>query len=272
VEHIVVQESPAAQRLEAVGLDRPALAASAQKLLEGAPGFVAPERARKDARRYLGELRVLRADALVGGVGGPAVAHVVVTLELTPRDGAGGGGSEVGRAAEPVGSGASALRTALERATRSALERATGAFALGLQAASKPTPELVKDLASPEARVREHAVRALADRSAREAVPALLDRLQDPDPDVAEKAVGALAQLRDPRAVPRLIELTRRREGPYVANLAHIVGDIGGADAQAWLLTIASGHPDEVVRGAAKEALAEMSARDRQAAVAGAAR
>jgi HEAT repeat protein len=84
--------------------------------------------------------------------------------------------------------------------------------------------------------------------------------------------VGALAQLRDARAVPRLIELTRRREGPYVANLARIVGDIGGADAQAWLLTIASGHPDEVVRGAAKEALAEMNARERQAPVAGAAR
>jgi hypothetical protein len=50
------------------------------------------------------------------------------------------------------------------------------------------------------------------------------------------------------------------------------VGDIGGADAQAWLLTIASGHPDEVVRGAAKEALAEMSARERQQPVAGAAR
>jgi hypothetical protein len=52
-----------------------------------------------------------------------------------------------------------------------------------------------------------------------------------------------------------------------VANLARILGDIGGPDARAWLLTMTSGHPDEVVRGAAREALAEMSARAPRAQV-----
>jgi len=108
----------------------------------------------------------------------------------------------------------------------------------------------------------------LADRGARDAVPPLMARLRDSDPEVAERAVGALAQLRDARAVPALIELAHHRDGPYVANLAHVVGDIGGADAKAWLLTMASGHPDEVVRVAAREALTEMSIKAPHARVA----
>jgi HEAT repeat protein len=110
--------------------------------------------------------------------------------------------------------------------------------------------------------VRDQAVRALAERGDKEAVPALVQRLKDSDPEVVERTVGALAQLRDARAVPGLIELTRHRDAPYVANVARIVGDLGGPEARAWLLTLSSGHPDDVVRGAANEALAELSARE----------
>jgi HEAT repeat protein len=67
--------------------------------------------------------------------------------------------------------------------------------------------------------------------------------------------VGALAQIGDPRAVGPLIELSRRREGPFVAQMVRAVGDIGGSEAEAYLETIASGHPDPVVAQAAREAL-----------------
>jgi HEAT repeat protein len=131
-----------------------------------------------------------------------------------------------------------------------------------MQAERKGEADLVKDLDSPEAVVRDQAVRALAERGAKGAVPALIGRLKDSDPAVVERAVGALAQLHDPRAVPALIDLTRHRDGPYVANVVRIVGDLGGSEARAWLVTLASGHPDDVVRGAATEALAELAARD----------
>jgi HEAT repeat protein len=259
VERVVVSESGAAERLERAGVTAESLGRTASQLLDALPGFVPARDARSSARRFVGRVDIVGAEALAGGSGG-AVAHVVLTVELTPRDGE-PSLRETGRAAEPIGTGPGALREALERAARVALERAARGFSVQLAAERKGTEELVKDLSSPEARVRDQAVRVLADRGEREAVPTLVARLRDPDPEVAERTVGALAQLRDPRAVPALIALAHHREGPYVVNLVHVVGDIGGPDAKAWLLTLASGHPDEVVRGAAREALNEMSAR-----------
>jgi hypothetical protein len=50
-----------------------------------------------------------------------------------------------------------------------------------------------------------------------------------------------------------------------VANLARIIGDLGGPDARAYLLTLASGHPDPQVRSAAQQALDDMAAREAEA-------
>jgi hypothetical protein len=266
VQRVVVAESTASQRLERAGVAVDTLGRTASRLFEAAPGFVAASEARATTRRYLGRVDVHAVEALAGGASGGAVAHVVISVELTAGDGS-PALRETGRAAEPVGAEPGALRRALERAATAALERAVSAFSIQIAAEEKRTFELVEDLASAEPRVRDHAVRVLADRGDREAVPALVERLRDPDPEVAERAVGALAQLRDPRAVPALIALAHHRDGPYVANLARVVGDIGGSDARAWLLTMASGHPEEVVRGAAREALAELSVRAPQAQV-----
>ena len=260
VERVAVGESAAAQRLDRAGVAVDDLGRSASRFFGAVPGFVPAGATGAGARRFLGRVNVEEAEVLAGGPSGGAVANVVISVELSSLDGD-PALRETGRAAEPVGKSPDALRGALERAATAALERAVAAFGIQLAAERKRTPELVRDLSSPEARVRDHAVRVLGDRGEREAVPALLGRLRDPDPEVAERTVGALAQLRDPRAVPALIELAHHRDGSYVANLAHVVGDIGGSDAKAWLLTMASGHPDEVVRGAAREALTEMSVR-----------
>jgi HEAT repeat protein len=104
----------------------------------------------------------------------------------------------------------------------------------------------------------------LADRKNPAAVPGLITRLQDPDPGIADRAVGALAQIGDPRGVGPIIELSRRREGPFVAQMVRAVGDIGGPEAEAYLETMASGHPDPLVAQAAQEALRD--ARRRRAA------
>ena len=51
-----------------------------------------------------------------------------------------------------------------------------------------------------------------------------------------------------------------------VARVARVVGDIGGEEAQGYLLTLEAGHPDPRVRFAAREALGELATREAQAA------
>jgi hypothetical protein len=134
-------------------------------------------------------------------------------------------------------------------------------IALGFAADAKPVEALISDLRSPDARVRDHAIRVLADRRNSEAVPALLERLRDGDPEIVHRAVGALAQIGDPRAVGPLIEVGQGGDPSLTGRIARIVGDIGGPEAEGYLLTLESGHPDPAVRRAAREALADLSAR-----------
>jgi HEAT repeat protein len=141
--------------------------------------------------------------------------------------------------------------------------RAASGLALALTVAEKPDAELLRDLDASDGKLRDLAVQALADRRSPAAVPALVARLKDPDPEVADRAVGALAQIGDPRAVLPLIELTRRREGPFVAQIVRIIGDIGGDEARAYLETVRTGHPDPDVRDAAGKALSDLRRRPR---------
>ena len=171
---------------------------------------------------------------------------------------------ESARYAEPLRRGeepGDALRRALEGAS----SRAAAALALALAEADKTSEALVRDLESSDPRTRDLAVRVLAERRSAAAVPALIQRLADPDPEVVERAVGALAQIRDPRAVGPLIGLTQRREGSFVTQLVFIIGDIGGSEAEAYLDTVGTGHPDPLVRKAAREALGSLRARARRA-------
>jgi HEAT repeat protein len=84
--------------------------------------------------------------------------------------------------------------------------------------------------------------------------------------------VGALAQIGDPRAVGPIIDLARRREGPFVAQMVRIIGDIGGAEAEAYLETMMAGHPDPAVALAAREALRDARRRNPAGTGKGAAR
>jgi len=256
---MLVAESGLALQLESAGVQREAVANSALALFDAARGFV-PRSKAKGARRYSAQVLLDEVEVLIARPGGTAVAQVALEIELAPEEGE-ETLREEGRAAEPAAESPVGVREALLRATTAALARAVDSLALDLADRARSVKELVGDLVAKEATVREHAVAALGRRGDRQAVPALMARLSDPDPAVVERAVGALDELRDPRSVPALIELARHREGAYLAGLARILGDIGGPEARAWLLTMASGHPDEAVRAAAAAALSDMSAR-----------
>jgi len=143
-------------------------------------------------------------------------------------------------------------------AYRAALDAALGAAASDLilqaDAEHKSEPELIADLASPDAGVRDSAVRQLADRKSPAAVPALIERLKDPDRQVVLRAMGALQAIRDQRAVKPLIDLTERQDPAFVAQVIYILGDLGGPEAEAFLFTQQNGSPEAQVRVAATEA------------------
>ena len=108
----------------------------------------------------------------------------------------------------------------------------------------------------------------LGERRSKAAVPLLIERLQREEPRLAYRIVGALAQIGDERAVPALIDLSRGTDVGGTTRLVRFIGDIGGSEAEAYLLTLDSGHPDARVRRAAREALDDLAARAKDAPVA----
>ncbi len=256
-------------QLAALGLGREDLRRDAGEALSAAGFSLATKGAPRAAVHYRATAAILNARmtrrALPDGPPESEESRMEAAVELVLRAVGSSEGSmrEVARASEPVRRGEPEL-AALRRALAGATRRAAAGLAVGLAEAAKPDREVIADLDSGDSRVRDYAVRVLADRKNPAAVPALIARLRDPDPELVERAVGALDQIRDPRAVEPLIELSHRREGPFVAQLARIIGDIGGPEADAYLLTLASGHPEPIVRRAAKQALAE--SRERRAA------
>jgi len=70
--------------------------------------------------------------------------------------------------------------------------------------------------------------------------------------------VGALVAIGDRRAVEPLIEMTRKRPPQLVAQVLYALASLGGPTAEAFLYTLESGAPDDEVRHAATDALAEL--------------
>lgn len=245
--------------LREAGIDERTLDDAARAGLRGA-GFASGE----GGRPYRAEVSVASVRlAPPNASGGAPRVELTVELSLMPASpGSGGAARETGTAAAPLTGGdpSSAWRSALVQASR----RAADALALAFAEEAKPLEKVLADLGSSDPRLREHAVRVLAERRSADAVPALIGRLKDEDPRVVHRAVGALAQIGDPRAVAPLIDLSRSGDASLAARVARLVGDIGGPEAEGYLLTVEAGHPDPRVRTAARDALAEMHARGAQ--------
>jgi hypothetical protein len=157
-----------------------------------------------------------------------------------------------------AGNDRSARLAAFVGAFEVALEDAARGLAWQLESRRKTDKELVQDLSDVDPRVRDYAVRSLADRRSPAVVPQLIARLEDENPAVALRAVGALVAIGDRRAVEPLIEMTRKRPPQLVAQVLYALASLGGPTAEAFLYTLESGAADDEVRRAATDALAEL--------------
>ncbi|MFL5310672.1 MAG: HEAT repeat domain-containing protein [Myxococcales bacterium] len=207
-------------------------------------------------------LEVESARRLAGGEGAAADVQLILELtaaspegepERTVSEGAGRSAS-----AADAGAEASARLASFEGALRGALDDAARGLAWQLESRRKTDDELSRDLGDTDARVRDYAIRALADRRSPAVVPQLIARLEDDNPAVALRAVGALVAIGDRRAVEPLIEMTRKRPPQLVAQVLYALASLGGPTAEAFLYTLESGAPDDEVRHAATDALAEL--------------
>ncbi len=202
------------------------------------------------------------------------LAEVLVSLELLLPDGHGdlerlvaeGGARRPTQADAAGGPDPDARRQAFEDALSAAMLEASTALSWQVEARRKTDADLQRDLSAGDARVRDYAVRALAERRNPAAVPLLLSRLEDESPEVVRRAMGALVAIGDPRAVRPLIDLTRKRSPQFVAEVLYAIGSLGGGEAEAYLYTLESGSPDEEVRRAAHEALSDLRRRREETA------
>jgi hypothetical protein len=239
--HFTIREGGAARvRLE---IDQ------ARRVLAPAPGFaagqIAPER---------------------------EMADVLVSIELS-LPGAGGDSERLlaeGQARRPTGADdaldPASRAAAFDASLDAALHEAVVALNYQVEARKKSDGALVSDLSSPDPRLRDYAIRVLADRRSPAAVPNLILRLQDENDDVARRAVGALVAIGDRRAVRPLIEMTRKRRPEQVRPILYALGSLGGGEAEAFLFTLESGSPDEEVRRAARDAYSDLRGRKDDAA------
>lgn len=190
-------------------------------------------------------------------------AEVGATLVLRRRAGAVAAYYEVtglGEVKIPA-AGPDERREAARHALAMALQDAVSSAHLQLLALDKKDAALLEELSSGDSRVRDFAVRVLADRRNPAVVPALLDRLAAPEPDEVRRAIGGLVELRDPRAVPALIDLARGKAPFFVRELLFALSAIGGEEAEAYLYTVAAGHDLPEIREAAQQALEELQGR-----------
>jgi hypothetical protein len=226
---------------------------------------LALEKTRRFAVREGGVARVRLEVESARRVSGPEheLAEVQLLVELTAPTPQGDMERTVSEGAgrSPTGAEGGDPETrlaAFDGALRAALDDAARGLAWQLDARRKSEEELVRDLSDPDARVRDYAIRALADRRSPAAVPQLLERLNDDNPAVALRAVGALVAIGDRRAVGPLIEMTHKRPAPMVTQVLYALASLGGPTAEAFLYTLESGSPDDEVRRAATDALAEL--------------
>jgi hypothetical protein len=262
IDRVVVADTAASAQFRRFGISEVEIGAAAVQALAQGAGFLPPDaRAPKGADHRLLRIVVDDVTALASGPKGAAGARVTVTLELSGTAGASPvRESGAGEAALVPGEGG--MRDVFARAMREAAADAARGVSERLAGGGRSEEDLVRDLESGSPRVRDQAVRELADRRHPAAVPGLIERLGDDDARAVDRAIGALAEIGDRRAVGPLIDLGHRRGGRDLAEIARIVADLGGPEARSWLDTLAIGHEDGEVRSAAGEALADLVSRE----------
>jgi hypothetical protein len=174
-------------------------------------------------------------------------------------------GAATGKAMAPPAPDHEGQSAAIHLAFTRAVDRAAAALVRGAQAVDTSSDVLRAQLSAPDAGMREAAADVLVDRHDASAIPVLEAELADDDDHIKLKAIGELVELRARSAVPRLIDLAQTSDPRlgtdprFQMQIIYALGAIGGAESEAYLYTIASGHPDEMVRNAAREASTELA-------------
>lgn len=198
------------------------------------------------------------------------VADVAVTLEMTSTGAQGDIDRLIAEGAARRATNAddsldpAARHAAFDAALDAALADAVAALRDQIDARNKKDDALIADLSAPSPRVRDYAIRVLADRRSPAAVPHLIARLQDPNPEVARRAAGALIAIGDRRAVTPLIEMTHHRRPEDAGPILYAIASLGGPEAEAFLFTLESGAPDEETRRTAHAAYGELLRRKQE--------
>ena len=214
---------------------------------------------------------VLKADADGTWESKPQAATHLLALTLLPDGGASSPGRSLQVILRPTDKeplfGASAPIPAGDGIEVFAQAFAAAWHLVGLQRKMEAagTEALLPGLGASQRAVRAFAIARLGELRTPEAVVPLCKLLTDEeDEGLVLRAIGSLVAIGDTRAVEPLIELTRRREAPFVLQVVFAVGAIGGRTAEAFLVTLASGHPSKQVQRGAKDALREMEQRQRE--------
>lgn len=119
--------------------------------------------------------------------------------------------------------------------------------------------ELEKAIVDAERDVQLFAIERAGEKKNKAMVPSLMKLVQaEEQPVTVLRAVGALVAIGDRRAVPTLIDLTKRKDPLFIQQIIFALARLGGSEVEGYLVTMASGHPDELIQKAAGEALAEM--------------
>jgi hypothetical protein len=267
VGQLAVSEAGLAGKPE-IGRSAPQLRRELQQALEGTGRFVVREGGPAQVRMEIDRAQRTLAPAPMVTAGQPApdreMAEVAITLEMTSMGAQGDLDRLIaeGEARRATGADDSldpgARHAAFDAALDAALREAVMALRDQVDARRKSETELLADLAAPEPRRRDYAIRVLADRRSPAAVPQLIIRLQDDNPDVARRAAGALIAIGDRRAVRPLIETTRKRRPEDVGPILYAISSLGGSEAEAFLFTLESGAPDEEIRRAARGAYQDL--------------
>lgn len=115
--------------------------------------------------------------------------------------------------------------------------------------------EWISALASAEPDIQILGARLLGVNKVKGAIDPLAALLTDPREAVAEAAADALKRIGDERAVPLLIQSIRRGDIRSEVRVIEAIGNIGGAEAEAYLEMTAIGHELVEVRRISKELL-----------------
>jgi HEAT repeats len=267
VEVRVVDRTPKDDRL---ALDLRALEARARTAIARASGYDAPDggAAACDGARRCYKLRVeLRTEGAEDRSAGKGVLRAMVHAELSALGDVSARAIDQAAVGEreyevaKLGDRTAAWRAHVERAVDDAV-RVLGAR-VRLQTADAGA--LVAAIDGSDDDLREEAVRVAAERRVREVVPSLIKLLKSEDHELRDAAIGALGAIGDARAVKPLTEVAHFRDILDLPKVLDALALIGSDEARAYLEFVASGHESTEMRDLAKDALARLQRRARDA-------